>query len=369
MNRFLSRANKTVLSQWWWTVDKQMLIALLALVVFGVMMVSAASPAVALRIGLDQYHFVIRHVVMLVPAIGFMVGLSFLPKIMIRRIGIVLFGLAILGVVLSLTGGSEIKGAQRWIRILGFSIQPSEFLKPAFIIVAAWLMGHQKHAENFPGNLLSGALFGLSILLLILQPDMGMTILLSAIWASQIFLAGFPFLFIILAMIMGVCGLFSAYFFLPHFQSRVNRFLNPDSGDTYQIDRATEAFGHGGLFGVGPGEGSVKETIPDAHADFVFAVAGEEMGFVFLFILILLYGFIIYRGILALQRSNDIFVVLAIGGLITMFGLQAFIHMGANIHILPTKGMTLPFISYGGSSVIALGIAMGMLLGLSRKQN
>lgn len=363
----LSRADRSQLSNWWWTVDRPMLIALFSLIILGVMMVFAASPSVASRIGLNEYHFVIRHVFFLGPAIIAMVGISFLSSEWIRRLGVILFGCAIIGILLSLIGGFEIKGAQRWIHLFGFSIQPSEFLKPGFVILAAWLMARQKEVEEFPGNILAAVFFGLSVLLLVMQPDMGMTILLGATWASQIFLAGFPFIFIILAAIAGIAGLFGAYFLLPHFQSRINRFLDPDSGDTYQIDKALEAFEKGGLIGVGPGEGVIKKAIPDAHADFVFAVAGEEMGFVFILVVLFLYAFIIMRGFRAVRHTESMFKVLAISGLLTFFGLQAFIHMGANIHILPTKGMTLPFISYGGSSLVALGISMGMLLGLTRR--
>lgn len=368
MSTIFSRANKSLISRWWWTIDKRLLVAVLVLIGAGIMMVSAASPAVASRIGLNEYHFILRHLFYLVPSLGFMFGLSLVTHENIRRFGVVVFFCAVAGICLTLIGGYEIKGAQRWIRVLGFSIQPSEFLKPGFIILAAWLMAMQKQKEDFQGNAIAAGFYVLCVILLVMQPDMGMTILLSMIWAAQIFLAGFPFIFIIMAMGVGVVGLTAAYFLLPHFQSRVNRFINPESGDTFQIDRALEAFEKGGLVGVGPGEGSVKLTIPDAHADFVFAVAGEEMGFVFVLLLIALYAYILWRGIRSLIRTEDMFTVLAIGGLLAMIGLQALIHMGANVHLLPTKGMTLPFVSYGGSSVIALGITMGMLLGLTRKQ-
>lgn len=363
----LSRADRSPLSQWWWTIDRQLLVSLLVLMILGIIMVSNASPSVATRIGLGEYHFVFRHLFFLIPNLIVLIGISFLSPEWIRRIGLVLFVAAVVGMVMSLVGGHEIKGAQRWIRIFGFSVQPSEFLKPAFVVAAAWFMARQKEVDTFPGNKIAAGLFGLSTMLLVLQPDMGMTFLLAAAWMAQIFLAGFPFALMFLMGGLSIVALFGAYFLIPHFQSRVNRFLNPDSGDTYQIDRALEAFEKGGLLGVGPGEGDVKKTIPDAHADFIFAVAGEEMGFVFIVLLIALYGYILWRGFQLLKQRSSMFEILAIGGLLTLFGLQTFIHMGANVHLLPTKGMTLPFISYGGSSIIALGISMGMLLGLTRR--
>ncbi len=264
--------------------------------------------------------------------------------------------------------GTEIKGAQRWLSILGFSLQPSEFIKPAFIIVAAWVMALQKTKEGTPGNLIAAGLYFLVIILLLLQPDLGMTFIVTCALAAQVFLAGFPFRLLIAFGAAGIAGLIAAYFSLDHVRSRIDRFIDPASGDTFQVDKSLEAFRSGGLLGTGPGQGTVKLSLPDAHADFIFSVAGEEFGLWFVLVIMLVFGFIILRGFNRLMDSDDIFTLLATGGLLTMFGLQALVHMGSSLHLLPAKGMTLPFISYGGSSLLSMGYAMGSVLALTRRQ-
>ena len=363
-----SRTDKSLLGQWWWTVDRGMLAAFLILAVLGVLLVATASPPVAERIGVGYYHFLQRHVIFLVPALGMLIGLSFFNHKQIRRLATLAFGGSIVAMIAVLATGMEIKGAQRWIHIFGFSLQPSEFVKPAFAILAAWLMAMQKEKNSFPGNIITAALYALTITLLLMQPDLGMTVIVTAIWASQIFLAGFPFRLLAVLMGIGALGMVGAYFSFDHVQSRIDRYLNPESGDTFQIDKSIEAFQNGGLIGTGPGQGSVKMSLPDAHADFIFSVAAEEMGLMAVIIILCLYGFILLRGYNRLMSSNDMFVVLAAGGLLTMMGLQALVHMGSSLQLLPTKGMTLPFISYGGSSLLSMGFSMGMVLALTRQK-
>lgn len=367
MNLF-SRTDKSFLGQWWWTVDRPMLVSFLLLMVIGVFMVMTASPPTARHLGLGDFHFLIRHIIFLVPSLAILLGLSALDEKMIRRGATFLFLGTIAALIVVLFTGMEIKGAQRWVRVFGFSLQPSEFIKPAFVIMAAWLMGLQKTKETFPGNAITAGLYLVVITLLLLQPDLGMTFVVSSIWGVQIFLAGFPFRLLILLLVLGVGGLVAAYFNFHHVQSRVDRFLNPDAGDNYQVERSLQAVREGGFMGVGPGQGEVKLRIPDAHADFIFSVAGEEMGALFLFLLLGLFLFILLRGFNKLMESENMFNILAVGGLLTMFGIQAFIHMGSALNILPAKGMTLPFISYGGSSLLSMSIAMGMLLALTRKK-
>lgn len=362
-----SRTDKSLLGQWWWTVDRGMLAAFLTLAILGVLLVATASPPVAERIGLDDFHFLKRHVFILLPSLCMLVGLSFLDQKYIRRLAVLVFAGSLVAMVLVLLGGSEIKGAQRWIRVFGFSLQPSEFAKPSFAVIAAWLMSLQKERQGFPGNSLTAGLYVLTIVLLLMQPDLGMTVIVTCIWAAQIFLAGFPFRLLAVLVVMGVCGLVAAYYSFDHVHSRVDRYLHPESGDTFQVDKSIEAFQNGGLVGTGPGQGTVKLEIPDAHADFIFSVAAEEMGLMAVLVILGLYGFILLRGYNRLMDSNDIFVVLAVGGLLTMFGLQAMVHMGSSLHLFPTKGMTLPFISYGGSSLLSMGFSMGMVLSLTRR--
>jgi len=366
--KLFSRTDKSFLGQWWWTVDRPMLGALLVLVVFGIVMVTTASPPVAEHLGLGQYHFLKRHLMLLVPALGMLVAVSMLERRQIWRLATLLFAGSIVALVVVLITGMEIKGAQRWIHLFGFSLQPSEFIKPAFTIVAAWLMAQQKEKESFPGNRVSAGLYCLMITLLLLQPDLGMTFVVTGIWAAQIFLAGFPFRLLIAFVLVVAVGLVMAYFTFDHVQSRIDRFLDPTSGDNYQVSKSLEAFENGGLFGTGPGQGTVKLDLPDAHADFIFAVAGEEMGLLAVLILMAVFSFILLRGFNRLMACDDMFTVLAVGGLLTMFGLQAMVHMGSSLHLLPAKGMTLPFISYGGSSLLSMGLSMGAVLALTRRQ-
>ena len=363
-----ARTDRSAIASWWWTVDKGLLAAILVLAVFGVALVTTASPPVAIRIGADHTHFIIRHIVVIIPAIIMMLCISVLSHQTIRRMGTLLLGFSILCMVLVLFVGTEIKGAQRWIPLPGLSLQPSELAKPAFAIVAGWLIAHQKTDPRFKGYIFSAILYFVIVVLLILQPDFGMTVVLTCMFAAQIFLAGFPFRYLTIFAAIGVGGIFAAYFSLHHVRSRIDRFMNPESGDTYQVDKSLEAFANGGLFGTGPGQGTVKNTIPDAHADFIFSVAGEELGLLFVLIIVALYAFILLKGFNRLMESRDMFVVLAVGGILSMIGLQAFVHMGSALHLLPTKGMTLPFISYGGSSTLSVGISLGVVLGLTRRQ-
>ena len=264
--------------------------------------------------------------------------------------------------------GMEIKGAQRWIHLPGFSLQPSEFAKPAFIILAAWFMSLQKEKEGFPGMPIAIGLYGVLALLLVLQPDMGMTVVTTFCFLVMIFLAGLPFRYVFLLIFLVIGAALVAYSTLPHVQSRVDRFLHPETGDTFQVEKSLSAFKNGGVFGTGPGQGTVKLSIPDAHADFVFAVAGEEFGFLFLVLLVGLYGYIIIRGVKRVADSENLFIILSVSGLLAMMGLQALIHMGSSLSLLPTKGMTLPFLSYGGSSLLSMSVTMGMVLALTRRQ-
>ena len=363
-----ARTDKSVFGRWWWSVDRWTMAALFTLVLAGVVLVSAASPSVAERIGLAPFYFVIRHFVFLVPAVALMIGVSLLGRKMLWRISTVVM-LGSMGLMVCAIGfGPEIKGATRWVHLFGFSLQPSEFAKPAFAVCAAWLMARHQYQENFPGHTLALLLFGGVLGLLLLQPDLGMSFVLAAIWGVQVFLAGLPMIWVIVLGSLGVAGLCGAYFFFPHVSSRIDRFLDPASGDNYQVQKSLDAFANGGLFGTGPGHGQVKLNLPDAHADFIFAVAGEEFGLLVALLLVLIFCFIIGRSLYRVAQSEDLFVVLATGGLLTQFALQSLIHMGSSLQLLPAKGMTLPFISYGGSSLLSLGLGMGMLLALTRKR-
>lgn len=366
---YFERTDRSGISRWWWTVDKGMLLALLTLIVIGVGMVASASPAVAVRIGTSPTHFITRHIMFAIPAAAIMIFVSLLDHRLIRRLGSILFMSSIIMMVIVLFAGVDIKGAHRWVSLFGFSLQPSEFAKPSFALMTAWLIAHQKQHANIPGYWISAGLYLLTLTLLLLQPDFGMTVVVTCMFISQAFLAGLPFRYLILIGMVGIVGIFSAYFIFEHVQSRIDRFINPDGGgDTYQIDRSLEAFANGGFLGTGAGQGTVKNTIPDAHADFIFSVFAEEFGLFATLGLIGIYGFILLRGFTRVMESQDLFVILAAGGILCMFAMQSFVHMGSSLHILPTKGMTLPFISYGGSSILAMGFSMGVVLGLTRRE-
>jgi len=365
----IDRTDKSIIGRWWWTVDRWVLLAFFILIAFGIVLVTAASPSVATRIGLSDFHFVYRHLIFLIPSIGLLLIISLFNKKMLWRFASLMFLGSTFLMLVVLLFGAEIKGASRWIHLFGFSLQPSEFAKPAFAVVSAWVLARQQNEEHFPGLRISAALYGVTVGLLLMQPDFGMTFVISAIWGVQVFLSGLPMLLITALGGLAVIGIFVIYLTMPHVASRIDRFLDPASGDNYQVQKSLDAFAEGGLFGTGPGHGSVKLHLPDAHADFIFAVAGEELGLFATLILIGIFAFIIIRSTQKIVNSNDMFVILATGGLLTQFALQTLIHMGSSLQLLPAKGMTLPFISYGGSSLLSLGIACGMLLSLTRKRS
>ena len=363
-----ARTDTSVLSRWWWTVDRWMLAALGILLFCGVILVLAASPAVSVRIGLDRFYLARHHLVLMPVAIAIVFGTSLLNLRTLRRVAAVGLAVSLVLTALTLVVGSEIKGATRWIDVAGFSLQPSEFIKPTFAVVAAWMFAAQHGREPLPGNLVAIGLYGIVVTLLLLQPDLGMTVVVSALWFAEFFLAGLPIVWVGAFATVGLLGLGGAYLVFNHVRERVDNFLDPSAGDSYQVDRSLEAFMNGGLYGRGPGEGTVKMGLPDAHADFIFAVAGEEFGLLLCLFLVGLFGFIVLRGLARLLHENNLFVLLATAGLLVGFGLQAVINMASTLHLMPTKGMTLPFISYGGSSLLAISLAMGMVLALTRRR-
>ena len=363
-----TRADTSILGQWWWTVDRWSLAAIAALMAFGALLAAASSPAVAERIDLDEFYFIKRHFMLLPVAIATILAVSAMTPTQVRRMAIIAFLGCLALLAATLLFGTEIKGARRWLSIAGFSLQATEFVKPMFAVVAAWLFSEAAHDPRFPGRLICTGLFAAVIALVIAQPDLGQAVVITSVWMAQFFLAGLPMWLVAGLVVLGVSGLIGSYFTLSHVASRIDRFIDPKSGDTYQIERSIEAFSSGGLFGRGPGEGQVKQVLPDAHADFVFAVAGEELGlFVALFI-VTLFAFIVLRGMTRAMSEQNLFILLAVAGLLVQFGVQALINMGSSLQLIPTKGMTLPFISYGGSSLLGVALGLGMTLALTRRR-
>jgi cell division protein FtsW len=366
-----SRADNSMLGRWWWTVDRWTLGAIGMLIGFGYVMMLAASPAVAERIGSSRDMFILKQVFFLAAAGSVVVAVSLLSPRSIRRLAIIGCIIALALTAATMMIGVEIKGARRWISLPGLSIQPSEFLKPCFTIVAAWLISEARRTPRFPGRVLAVGIFLLIALLLKSQPDVGMLVVITAVFFAQLYVAGLNVIMVGIGMAgFGGAGV-AAYLFFPHVQKRVENFLHPGNGigGDYQPRTALEAFGNGGLLGRGPGEGRVKDVLPDAHADFVFAVAGEEFGMLICLIIVGVFAFIVLRGMLRLLQEQDMFIVLSCTGLVTGIGLQAFVNMASSLQLIPTKGMTLPLISYGGSSALAVALGMGMLLALTRRRH
>jgi cell division protein FtsW len=301
----------------------------------------------------------------MVPALGAMIAVSFLDDRQVRRMAILMLAVSLLLMVAALYVGVEVKGARRWVTLAGISIQPSEFMKPAFVIVCAWLFSEHARQPDIPGNLFAMILLGLVIALLVAQPDLGQTTLTLATWGIMFFMAGLSWYWIFALGAFGAGGAVAAYTVFPHVAGRIDRFMTGE-GDTFQVDMGREALMRGGWFGQGPGEGTIKRILPDSHTDFVFAVAGEEFGLIFCCLIMLIFAFVVLRGLNIALKEHDDFSRYAIAGLVTQFGLQSIINMGVNLQLMPAKGMTLPFISYGGSSLIAMAIGMGMVLALTR---
>lgn len=363
----VSRAERGPIADWFWTIDRFFLATFIMLMGLGFMLSFAASPAVAERINLEPFFFVKRHAAFLLPGIGLMVGLSFLTPRQVRRTAIILLVVSLGLMLLALFFGQEVKGARRWITIAGISIQPSEFMKPAFVVVCAWLFSEHARQPEIPGNLFAIILFGIVGALLVAQPDLGQTILTSAVWGGMFFMAGMPWLWIIMLGSLGVGGFVAAYYVFPHVAGRVDRFLTGE-GDTFQVDTAREAIIRGNWYGQGPGEGVVKRIIPDAHTDFIFSVAAEEFGILFCMVLVGIFAFIVLRGLRHAFREQNDFNRFAVAGLVLQFGIQSMINIGVNLQLLPAKGMTLPLISYGGSSMLAICVTAGFILALTRRR-
>ena len=361
----LDRTDRSLVGIWWWTVDRWLLASALLLMVVGMLLVMAAGPAVATLINLPSQHFGLRQGIFLLPAVGVMLTVSLLEPRPIRALALVgltgIIGLMILAVV----AGSEIKGATRWINIAGFNLQPSEFAKPLFAVVSAWLLTLWREGQDFPGWIYSSALMAIIVAILVLQPDIGMTLMIVLTWGFQMFLAGMPLLLVIGVVALAPAGLVAAYFSLDHVQKRIDQFFE---GGAWQVEKAKDSYANGGLFGVGPGDGTVKLHLPDAHSDFIFAVAAEEYGALACLTLLALYGFIVLRGFARAMSDEGLFCLIASSSLLVQFGVQASIHMASSVNLIPTKGMTLPLISYGGSSLVASGLTMGLILALTRRR-
>jgi cell division protein FtsW len=367
----LGRADRSFLARWFWEVDRTLLLLILILMGAGVIAVAAASPAAALRLSgpeltVPPLFFLWRQLLFVGLGLILLVGVSMLPKALARRLALAGAALGMALLVVVLFRGAEENGATRWIDLPGFRLQPIEFLKPAFAVLTAWLLAARFDDRSLPVIPLSGLFLLVTMMLLALQPDFGQAALVAAVWLVQAALAGLSLWIIAGAIVAGIGGLSLAYLFNAHVQRRIDGFLF-DKGDTEQVTRALDCFRAGGLFGTGPGDGQAKYRLPEAQTDYIFSVIGEEFGAIACFALALLYLVIILRVLLQLVEEEDPFTLLAGAGLAVQFGGQAFINMSVNLALAPSKGMTLPLVSHGGSSYLATAIGMGLLLALTRR--
>ncbi|MBM3560731.1 MAG: putative lipid II flippase FtsW, partial [Alphaproteobacteria bacterium] len=352
----------------WWTVDRPLLGGVFVLMIGGVVLSLAGSPAVAERLGYDSFHFVNRHIAFFLPALAVMIGTSFLSPRQARRAAFLVLCVSLVLMLAVLFVGVENNGSRRWLSIAGLSVQPSEFMKPAFVVICAWLFAENSRRTDIPGNVFALILLAIVVALLVAEPDFGQTMLIAVAWGALFFMAGMSWFWILGLGLAGVGGIVAAYTMLPHVAGRIDRFLAPHTGDTFQVDTAMESIMSGGWLGRGPGEGTVKRILPDAHTDFIFAVAAEEFGIILCISLVIIFAFVVIRGLGSSLRSEETFARLAAAGLVVLFGVQAVINMAVNLSLLPAKGMTLPFISYGGSSMLAVAFGMGLILALTRRR-
>jgi cell division protein FtsW len=363
----ISRSDRGLLARWWFTVDKPLLSATMLLMAVGVLVSMAASPPVATRIGLDPYHFVKSQLFYLSLAVTGMIAISSFDRHWIRRFGLIGFVGSILLMWLALQFGPEIKGAHRWIDVGPISLQPSEFAKPCFVIVFSWMLAERIRYPDMPGHLIAYGCAALFLVSLIVQPDFGQAALVVMTIGAMLLVYGIPWPFVFGLAGVGSAAVALSYALVPHVASRIDRFMNPEKGDTFQVDTSMQAFNNGGILGAGPGGGTAKLSLPDAHTDFTFSVIGEEFGLLACLSIMGLFLFIIIRALKRAKTEKDPFAALAMAGVTSMFAIQASINMGVNVALLPAKGMTLPMISYGGSSLLGTAAAIGFILALGRQ--
>ena len=362
----ISRSDGSLLATWWYSVDRSLIVALLILIGVGLVFSLAASPAVAGKKGLELFYFVERHAFFTLLGVPTLLILSFLSSQQVRRFGLILLLGSLILMLGALLFGPEINGAHRWIRMAGQSLQPSEFMKPGFVVISAWLLSEGRKRSDVPALLMAICLLGIVLSLLVAQPDVGQSVLISSVWLAMFVVAGYSLLWSLGFIVVALLGAIGAYIFLPHVRDRISSFVNPGRGDGYQIERALQSFREGGVFGRGPGEGTIKAQLPDSHTDFIFSVIAEEYGIIACILLVVIFGFISLRALAHVRRLEDPFSRLVVLGMALLFALQAIINMSVNVGVIPAKGMPLPFISYGGSSFLGLSITCGFLLAMAR---
>jgi len=364
-----ARTDRSPLGMWWWTIDHVLLGATAILIVLGVVLSFGSSPAAVARIGLDNpFHFAQRQCLYAAVGAVILLAVSMASPRGIRRISFFVYTVAILMMMTLPFIGHEAKGAARWLQIGGFSLQPSEFMKPALIVLSSWMFSEAQKGEGVPGVTIAFGLYGAAVALLLLEPDVGQTVLITVAFGAAFFMAGVPFAWIMGLGAVAAAGMVTLYFTFGHVAARFHKFLSPDKADNHQVDKAAEAIASGGLWGRGPGEGMLKRHVPDLHTDFIYSASAEEYGLIFSLLLITLFALLVVRGLYKAMKLSDPFEQVASAALFVLVGQQAIINVAVNLNVIPTKGMTLPFISYGGSSMLAMGLTLGMALALTRRR-
>jgi len=364
----LRKRGSSSVRRWWWTLDSISLALILGIVMIGALLITTASPPVAEKLKLNSFYFVHRQFVFLVLALIIMITTAALSEKNLKRLVLLGFLVCIALMCIVLFKGDEVKGARRWLSIAGVSIQPSEILKTLYIFLIGLVLSEKFSKEAFPAFTICVIIHAIVCGLLILQPDFGMVITYTTVLAGQFFLAGLSIWWIVIVGLVGTIACVTAYFTLPHVAKRVDTFLNPDGNENYQVEKSIESYVNGGFFGKGPGEGTVKTHLPDSHTDFIFAVAGEEFGSIMTAVMMLVFLSLILRGLYLLYKEQNLFKIYVCAGIIILFALQTVFNIGVTLHIFPTKGMTLPFVSYGGSSVISFAICFGIFLNFTKKK-
>ena len=360
----ISRSDNSNIALWWWTIDRFLLTLFSILIIVGIFLVMASSQHLAQSFNIFSHYFTLRHILFVIISLPIIFLFSLLNEKQTKAISIIGLIITIFLLLIILIHGSEIKGAKRWIYFSGFSFQPSELCKPFYVIVNAWFLTLWIEGKNFPGWAWSIVSLILISSLLLIQPDVGMTIVIILTWCFQLFITGIPLIIIICLTLAVPLFVILTYHNFDHVKIRIDGFLE---GTTYQVTKSLQSFEFGGFWGTGPGEGFYKKFLPDAHSDFVFAVAAEEYGILICLIIILIYSLVVYRAFSLSFINKSLFFIIAVSGLAFQFGIQTLIHMASNTNLIPTKGMTLPFLSYGGSSMISSAITVGILLSLTRK--
>jgi cell division protein FtsW len=366
----MSRLDDTGPARWWWSVDHVSLFMLAALMMFSIVLLFAAGPGAAARFGIDDsLHFPMRQLGFIPASIVLVLGVSMLTPLQARRLGSVIFAAAFVLLIAALLFAPEINGAKRWVSLGFMSLQPSEMLKPGFIVFAAWMLAEGARNPSFPGAAIATAFYVVCAAMLAMQPDYGQAALLTAVWMVMFFVSGGAIVWLMLVAAIGAAGFVGGYFFSPHIAKRIDGFLNPESADAYQVSKSLEAIANGGLLPRPADGASVKLSLPDAHTDFIFAVAAEELGLILSLAIVALFAAFVIRSYVKAGGLKSVFARAAVCGLAALIGLQSVINIGVNLRALPAKGMTLPFVSYGGSSLIAASVTVGLILALTRRQS